>query len=79
VEAGKRAKGLAWLAVVTLACGFFYCIGFQFGWTQATVHSDQRMEQLGDVLDDLAARSAGGLEGAGEAAQVTGDSCAAAS
>jgi hypothetical protein len=53
VEAGNRSRMMAWLTVIALACGFCYSIGFQSGWTEATVKADDRIHTLTQSLANL--------------------------
>ena len=53
MEAGIGAKRVAWALIAALACGFCYSIGFQSGWSDATVRADQRLDQVTATLQDV--------------------------
>jgi hypothetical protein len=53
VEAGIGAKRVAWTVIVALACGFCYSIGFQSGWSDATVRADRRLDQVTATLQEV--------------------------
>jgi hypothetical protein len=57
MEMGIRARGLVWIAIVSLACGLCYSIGFQSGWTQGTATLDDRLKLIDDALHDLMAQT----------------------
>ena len=45
----------AWAVIAVLACGFCYSLGFQSGWSDATVRSDERLGQVTRTLHELGA------------------------
>ena len=53
VDTGNGAKRAAWLVCVVLTCGLCYSIGFQAGWSDATVRSDRRMDQMTATLQEM--------------------------
>ena len=68
MDTGCAAKRLVWGVIAVLACALCYSIGFQSGWSDATVRSDRRLEQFNSRFQevynpapeaDAAARSAG--------------------
>ena len=77
MESGIGAKRVAWAVIVALGCGFCYSIGFQSGWSEATVRSDQRMEKVTESLQELVHRSPADEQDAGTAAQVAGQTATA--
>ena len=72
MEACSGAKRLGWVVIACLACAFSYSIGFQFGWSEATVRADDRLinmtESLEGVIDNVRAEVTRGGE-----AQAAGD------
>ena len=67
MDAGIRAKGVAWLAVAVLACGLCYSLGYQSGWIRASESASDRLNRLNESLEEL--RAAHG----GDAAEVASD------
>ena len=67
MDTGCTAKRLIWGVIAVLACALCYSIGFQSGWSDATVRSDQRLDQFNSTFQEVnnqtaeeaAARSAG--------------------
>ena len=68
MEAGFRAKGVALLAVVVLACGLCYSLGYQSGWIRASESAAERMDRINESLDELR-----GGPTPGNGAEVAGD------
>ena len=55
MEAGVMPKGVAWVVVGVLACGFCYSIGWQLGSTDATLRATDRFELMADTYERLQA------------------------
>jgi hypothetical protein len=53
VEAGIRARGLAWAVIAILACGICYSIGFQSGSIEATTQLEGRMNLINESLNQM--------------------------
>ena len=56
VEAGSAAKRLVSIVIAVLACAFCYSIGFQSGWSEATVKADGRLLDMSGAMEDMAVR-----------------------
>ena len=53
MEAGTRAMRVAWLAIVVLACGICYSLGFQSGVADATLKADDRIGMMSETLQGI--------------------------
>ena len=53
MDAGCTAKRLVWGVIAVLACALCYSIGFQSGWSDATVRSDRRLDQFNSTFHEL--------------------------
>ena len=66
MEVGSGPKRLAWVAIACLACAFCYSIGFQFGWSEATIRADDRLMNMTHsfegVIQNVHAETAGRQE-----------------
>jgi hypothetical protein len=77
VDAGIAAKRVVWAVIVVLACALCYSIGFQSGWSDATVRSDQRLDQFNSTVQDVTNRAVA-EEDAARAARLAAGTAAAA-
>ena len=55
MEVGVLPKGVAWVVVGLLACGFCYSIGWQLGSTDATLRATDRFQMMADTYEQLQA------------------------
>ena len=55
MEAGVVPKGVAWVVVGLLGCGFCYSIGWQMGSTDATLRASDRFQMMADTYEQLQA------------------------
>jgi hypothetical protein len=46
----SRARRLAWAAVILIACGFSYSIGWSKGWTVGAGEADARFEAINQSM-----------------------------
>ena len=79
MEAGSTTKRLTWGVIAVLACAFCYSIGFQSGWSEATVKADVRLLHMSGAMEDMTVRIREGNDAAGDEARVGGDAVTVAS
>lgn len=74
MEAGIRARGVAWAVITVLGCGLCYSLGFQSGWAGAAQSAAGRLDGITEALEEmrLSTLEPGPAGGAQTGGDVTG-------